>query len=409
MYTPQDIEIEKIQVQGIFQPQKISPYSSHFRKGWVYEGKFFTSDFKNLNTKVYFLQKRIQADQDLLLQGTLKKVRPYQYVFKPQSVQKIKNTHRFVELRHKIKQKIKSYYSQNISSKKATAFLSWMTLGIGDHKELEFSFRQLGLSHLLAISGLHFGFFALIAFFSLSFFFPYKKTLIGVFVICTLYYLLLGFSPSIFRAYLILSLYLLGEILGKKACAFNILGFSALIEMLIDPLIVLNLGFQMSFLSCFGILYFFQFFENLLSLVFKKRSKEKIQSLSLISLYGHLLSAWLRKNLSLGLSVNLFLLPIILYHFHKFPLVGIIYNLFYPLLAAGSLTLLFLSFLCPLLFTLTTIYTDTLLKIALYAPAVSCYIRTPKIPVIFICIYFTFLILLGNFYTSRKKEVESEF
>ena len=55
--------------------------------------------------------------------------------------------------------------------------------------------------------------------------------------------------------------------------------------------------------------------------------------------HGLCLLHFLRQGLALGIAVNLAALPLTLYHFHKFPLSGLLYNLFFPPMVSISLFL----------------------------------------------------------------------
>ncbi len=126
-------------------------------------------------------------------------------------------------------------------------------------------FRDLGISHLLAISGLHFGIIASLLWFALGYIlnrFPSlilrfgKKKMLGPLVILGLYLFLLfvGSPISATRAFIMVSAYILGTVLSRyiRPCVSV---FYALCALLIyDPANLENLGFQLSFCAVVGIL-----------------------------------------------------------------------------------------------------------------------------------------------------------
>ncbi len=116
-------------------------------------------------------------------------------------------------------------------------------------------FRNCGVSHLLAVSGLHTAFFAqmlLCLFLGLRM--PrrlcYALSAAGVLGFAALS----GFTPSVSRAAVMSLLYLLGGIIFRKPDSLNSLGLAALVLCVANPCIAGGINFQLSFLSTFGII-----------------------------------------------------------------------------------------------------------------------------------------------------------
>lgn len=107
-------------------------------------------------------------------------------------------------------------------------------------------FKKLGAAHVLAISGLHVGvLFVLLN--GLIFFIPqpYRKVLL---VACLWWYALIAaFSPSVVRATLIFSLYALAHLLKRIPSKAQLLSISAFLSLLIQPQLLFDLGFLMSY------------------------------------------------------------------------------------------------------------------------------------------------------------------
>jgi len=107
-----------------------------------------------------------------------------------------------------------------------------------------------------------------------------------------------------------------------------------------------------------------------------------------ISQHGYVILAFFRQGLALTLAVNIFALPLTLYIFHQFPVMGIIYNFFFPFLVTGSLSLLILGMLFSpfpllpdLLHTLNNSYTQTILKFTYQMPNhIDRYITLDDLP-----------------------------
>ncbi len=164
--------------------------------------------------------------------------------------------------------------------------------------------------------------------------------------------------------------------MGRHSSGLNLLGVALLIEVIADPLVTAHIGFQLSFLSSGGILLLHPFFEKQLRKFFPKRALESAAKLSGLSKHGLLLSGILRQGLSLTLAVNLAILPLLLHHFHAFPLLSLLYNLFFPLFVSGALFCLLLSLIVHLifpqgasfLFQITDFFTAELLDLTAYPP-----------------------------------------
>jgi competence protein ComEC len=118
-------------------------------------------------------------------------------------------------------------------------------------------FASAGAMHVLAVSGLHVGLVYLLLCYLL---FPLKKWKSGqIFytlsvVLCLFFYALLtGFSPSVQRATFMFTFIVIGDNLNKRTNIFNSLAASAFVLMLINPWVVFELGFQLSYLAVVGI------------------------------------------------------------------------------------------------------------------------------------------------------------
>ncbi len=314
-------------ISGIFYTKKISRFRSHFKSGTTYEGDLVTDKGK-FPTRTYFKgKKRVRGD--VLIKGILKKNGPFRYSLKPTSFKEIKSGFSIPYFRYSLKEKAKRFIKKH-TSKESSDLFSALFLGDLQNKRMRYAFQRLGISHLLAISGFHFALISCLIFFLTRCFFSRLTSLCLLLLLTSCYVFFLGFSASIFRAYIVLFCLVLGEIFGKKTSIYNLLGISALIEMIINPPIILNIGFQLSFISCFSLLFFAKYFERALFLLFPKRSLNDIKNLNLLSQNAHLFAAFFRKALAITLSVNLAIIPLLLFYFHTFPIIGLLYNLFIP-------------------------------------------------------------------------------
>ncbi len=138
------------------------------------------------------------------------------------------------------------------------SFFSALLLGNRDFLEVEQSekFAITGMSHILAISGFHFGIIFSIAFILFSFIRNkwVKFILLSFFLL--LYLAVVGFPPSGVRATIMIISFLFANTLERKVSSLNILAFVLLLMMIFAPNLMFSIGFQLSFLAVLGIVLF---------------------------------------------------------------------------------------------------------------------------------------------------------
>jgi competence protein ComEC len=212
----------------------------------------------------------------------------------------------------------------------------------------------------------------------------------------TAYFLFVGSSPAVQRAWIVSSLVLIGKLLRRPTAPLNLLGAALFIELAFDPLIAANLGFQLSFGCCFGILLLYQPIEKALSSLLPQRPLSKSVRLSPVSLFLFLASTSLRSALAITFAVNAATLPLLFYHFGRFPLLSLLYNLFFPLFISFDLFILMTAllvhvlapFLASPLFFFLDWFTAQLLEMVAYPPLLLDYsLYCPEFPLFLIPIY----------------------
>lgn len=115
-------------------------------------------------------------------------------------------------------------------------------------------FVRSGTVHLLVVSGVHVAILAAAVVFLFRLLGRGPRFCWTMAALAALFYLFVtGLQPSVLRAVIMVLVYALGHILGRKPDALNVLGASALIGALIDPGAVIELGYQLSYLAVLGI------------------------------------------------------------------------------------------------------------------------------------------------------------
>lgn len=115
--------------------------------------------------------------------------------------------------------------------------------------------RSAGVAPVFAVSGMHLSVWIIGLYMMLELFGVKKRTnsLIGI-AFSLFFMAVTGFSPSVCRAGIMFLLILSGNLFRRKADSLNSLGFAALLLGIINPMIVADIGFLLSFSSTFGII-----------------------------------------------------------------------------------------------------------------------------------------------------------
>lgn len=194
------------------------------------------------------------------------------------------------------------------------AVIEAMSIGYreGLGRELKEKFSRSGVSHILALSGFHVG----IIYFILQLVF--LKRLVGhkwkwitqLMIVGMLwcYALIAGMSPSVVRAVLMCSLLSISKLHTGTLVSWRTLLMAGIIMYVFDPLIVLEIGFVLSFVSMIGIY---------------------LLGLKMIELYeGYcFVDRFVWVTVSLTISCTLFTLPIVSYTFGNIATMGIVSNI----------------------------------------------------------------------------------
>ena len=173
------------------------------------------------------------------------------------------------------------------------------------NQALRNAYADTGAMHVLAVSGLHIG--ILVGLLSFLFSFIRRSDVrwlrIKTLLLLTLLWsfaLLTGASASVLRACTMFSFVLIGQSLNRKINTYNALAASAFVLLTINPLMLFQVGFQLSYLALIGILYLYP----------------KIYKRCYIE---NKLGDWLWNGVALSLAAQIATLPISLYYFHQFP------------------------------------------------------------------------------------------
>jgi len=209
------------------------------------------------------------------------------------------------------KEKLRKVVYQNLSPPQSLV-LGAVILGDKNRlpRDLKEKLNAAGLRHITAISGMHIAILSgiLMSFFLNLGFWRKQAFYLTIFLI-SFFVVITGFQPSAIRAGIVGGLFLLGQVAGRIAVASRSVLLAGFIMLAINPLLIKDVGFQLSFLAVLGIIY--------LGPIFQKWFR-KIPEVRFLNL---------RSILSTSLSAQVFTLPILAYNFGRISVVAPITNL----------------------------------------------------------------------------------
>ncbi len=324
-------------VEGVFHIHSIKKME-RFGGGWLYSGVLKT-DRGKLQCRCF--SKREQSPfMAYEVVGRVSKVSGGYHVLKTSEPWRATQKRiSFALWRYRAQHAVKQYIERHIAKERASQFLIGMLTGQLEDRLLRAEFGQLGLSHLMAISGLHFALLALFFHVILHLFLPAKVEACFLILLLTAYFFFIGHTPSILRAWCVAMVFLGGQLIEKRSSSLNSLGVALIVSLLAYPLSPLELSFQLSFLATAGILFFYAPSHALLSLWLPKITLQEAVNKHVLWQHGYIVLSLIREGLALIGAVHMALLPLLLATFSMFPCNSLIYNLFFPFLATIALFL----------------------------------------------------------------------
>ena len=309
-----------------------------FSKGWLYNATL-TDGKKRIICK--FTSKEKYSGSYLYnVEGIVFSNNHSSYFLRQTKIEPLKKRFGLADLRYDSKKFLKRHLKKHFEDKKTANFLSGIVSGELDDSVISQEFGMLGLSHILAISGFHFVVITYVFHCLLSLVLRFDYEAFVLMILLTLYFLFVGDSPSIQRAWIIVMLFLLGKLVARPSYTINSLGVAMMAATFLNPTSVITPSFQLSFLATFGIILINKPLGFLLQFWIPTIKISDIKKCTLARQHCYLISILLRKSLTLILSVHLAVAPLILYLFHTLSINSLIYNLFFPFLVSVVLFLL---------------------------------------------------------------------
>jgi competence protein ComEC len=225
-----------------------------------------------------------------------------------------------------------------------------VSLLLGDKSDLDedvkLSFSVAGLSHILCVSGLHIG----LIIFIFDYFLKYIHLLgfrgwvlrrVLLIVIAWTIAFIVGCTPSALRVALMLTLTIITDMTVYRSDRINMLFVTAFLLLLFNPLLLFDIGFQLSFLAVFGIMLCMPKADSWI----KRKVPSYLKAIS--------------STAATTLSAQMFVLPIIVYRFKTFPILFLFANI----LVVPFVGLLLFSIICLLFLVEVPIFGELITQI----------------------------------------------
>lgn len=209
-------------------------------------------------------------------------------------------------------------------------------LVLGEKKDIDKAlyneYAAAGAVHILAVSGLHVGILFILLSFLTKPLLRFKKGVLFqsvIIVVCLWSFALLsGLSPSVTRAVTMFSFFALALLLKRETNSINTLFLSFFALLVINPLWLFQVGFQLSYLAVFFILWLLPFFYKIG-----------------YSKYPIVRKIW--TIISVSICAQIGVLPLSLYYFHQFPGLFLLTNIvilpFLTILMVGGIIIVVLA------------------------------------------------------------------
>ncbi|MCD6502239.1 ComEC/Rec2 family competence protein, partial [bacterium] len=197
------------------------------------------------------------------------------------------------------------------------ALLEGLMLGRGRDlpKDVRAAFVDSGTVHILAVSGLHVGLIAGLLWLVFATIFQLKRPFAALITIACLaiYVGVVGGRPSVLRASIMFSIILFGQVLQRPSNLLNSIGAAGLILLVINPVWLADIGFQLSFGATLGIAFLLPYFD---------------EWVPASAVRSNFLRKWVLGSFAVSLAATLGTAPLVALHFHRVQLIGPLANLF---------------------------------------------------------------------------------
>jgi len=302
-----------------------SPYSQHIRVVCLFKANFSRGDFVKLNGDLkppaepsnpgQFDYPAYLAQQGIYYNLTVKQ---------PSQATLIISESGLLQWIDVFRHQAEELTLQTLPPQEASVLLGMLLGGRAGMEEEQYTdFQKTGIVHLFSVGGLHVSFLLLLVVWmcSLARLSARSKFWAGVSILL-IYGTMVGWPAPVIRAVLMGIIGLLAYYSGRDNGLPNSLAISGLVILILDPGLLFNLSFQLTFLATWGLVYLFPLL------------RENIPH-----------QGWGWDVVLIPIAVEMAVLPLVAYHFNLFTPISILTNILITYLAGGAVILGFIAFL----------------------------------------------------------------
>ena len=277
--------------------------------------------------------------------------------------------------------------TQEILDDETSSILLGLILGYKNNidDEVQKNFRNASMAHILAVSGMHIAYVVLGVNILLRKMLGKRKTYILSICVLIFYMFITNFAPSVTRAGIMGILMLFSKIIYRKNDIYTSMAISLFCILIYNPFLLLNAGLQLSYGGVIGIIFFnkqlIQIFKNI-------KIKNKIYKYKIRPIIQKHIEK-IEEIISISISVQLFILPIIISNLNTLNPYFLLSNLILSIIAGPIVIIGFLFILIILINTnIAKLFTNVIkitIKILIYVSNISkipfskIYIPTPNL------------------------------
>ncbi len=186
-------------------------------------------------------------------------------------------------------------------------------------RELQEAFKNTGTAHIIAISGFNIAIISGVFFTTFKALLKNERMAAGLAIIFVfLYTFLVGADAAVLRAAVMGSIAMFAVLVGRKQATLNTLAFVALLMALLNPQVLWDIGFQLSFLATLGLILYAEPFSNITAQLLIKIFKVNDTAILRI----------INDNVILTLAAQVMTIPIMMYYFNRISIISFIANPF---------------------------------------------------------------------------------
>lgn len=199
-------------------------------------------------------------------------------------------------------------------------------------KDIKDLYSEMGIAHILAISGLHISFIGMFFYRLLRLKFRFGISAVVSITVVAASGMISGMGIAAVRAIVMFGLRLLGEVLGRTYDSLTAISTAGLMLLLWNPFVIFNSGFHMSFAAIIAITLVWDRAEKILKLGRSREEKLPVEKNNIthkqkIIIYFIAVKEKITDAIALSITIGIVMNPIVAYSYYQLPLYSFLLNI----------------------------------------------------------------------------------